>query len=315
MDLREIYVSGEDEERLDFYLAKELDQFSRTYIHRLIKKGLVLVNGKDAKPRYIVKEGDSIQVQIPSPEKIELVPENIPLDIIYQDKDIVIVNKPKNMIVHPASGNYSNTLVNALLYHIDKLSSGTSPLRPGIIHRLDKNTSGLVMVAKNDEAHRILSKQLKERIVKRTYIALVYGILDIKEATINAPIGRDPIDRRRMIVIAKNSKEAITYYKVLEEFREYTLLEVSLQTGRTHQIRVHMNYIEHPIVGDPIYSNRENEFDIKTQLLHGRNLGFFHPSTGEYMEFEAEPPGDFKYVIKLLGERRRRTSWEQKQLS
>lgn len=308
MDLRKIYVFGEDEERLDSYLAKEMEEFSRTYIHKLIKRGLVFVNGKKAKPRYIVKEGDFIQIEIPTPKKIELIPENIPLDIIYEDKDIVIVNKPKNMVVHPAHGNYSKTLVNALLYHVDKLSSGTNPLRPGIVHRLDKDTSGLLMVAKNDEAHRILSKQLKEQIVKRTYIALVYGILDIKEAIINAPIGRDPIDRRRMVVIDKNSKEAITYYKVLEEFREYTLLEVSLQTGRTHQIRVHMNYIDHPIVGDLVYSNRENEFGIRTQLLHGRNLGFIHPSSGKYMEFEAEPPQDFEKIIKLLEERRRRTS-------
>ena len=308
MDLREIYVLGDYGERLDSYLAKELEEFSRTYIHKLIKKGLVFVNDKQAKSRYIVKEGDFIQIKIPTPRKIELIPENIPLDIIYEDEDIVIVNKPKNMVVHPAHGNYSKTLVNALLYHVDKLSSGTNPLRPGIIHRLDKDTSGLLMVAKNDEVHRILSKQLKEQIVKRTYIALVYGILDIKEATINAPIGRDPIDRRRMTVIDKNSKEAITYYKVLEEFGEYTLLEASLKTGRTHQIRVHMKYIGHPIVGDSVYSNKENEFGMETQLLHARSLGFFHPSSGEYMEFEAEPPQDFKKIIKLLEERRKRTS-------
>lgn len=308
MDLREIYVVGEDKERLDSYLAKELKEFSRTYIHKLIKEELVLVNGKQVKPRYMVKEGDFIQIELPRPKKIELIPENIPLDIIYEDEDIVIVNKPKNMVVHPAWRNYSGTLVNALLYHVDKLSSGTNPLRPGIIHRLDKDTSGLLMVAKNDEAHKILSKQLKEQTVKRIYIALVYGRLDIEEAIINAPIGRHPIDRKRMIVTDKNSKEAITYYRVLEEFQEYTLLEASLQTGRTHQIRVHMNYIEHPIVGDSVYSNRKNEFGTRTQLLHGRSLGFFHPSSGEYMEFEAEPPQDFKRIIKLLEERGRRTS-------
>ena len=308
MDLREIYVVGENKERLDSYLAKELKEFSRTYIHKLIKEELVLVNGKQAKPRYMVKEGDFIQIELPLPKKIELIPEKIPLDIIYEDEDIVVVNKPKDMIVHPTSKNYSKTLVNALLYYIDKLSSGTNHLRPGIIHRLDKDTSGLLMVAKNDEAHKILSKQLKEQTVKRMYIALVYGRLDIEEAVINAPIGRHPIDRKRMIVTDKNSKEAITHYRVLEEFQEYSLLEASLQTGRTHQIRVHMNYIEHPIVGDPVYSNRKNEFGIRTQLLHGRSLGFFHPSSGEYMEFEVEPPQDFKRIIKLLEERRRRTS-------
>ncbi len=305
MELFEIYVDEVESERLDLYLSKKLTEISRTYIHKLIKEGLVLVNGKESKPRYLVKKGDIIKVELPEPKKLELIPQNIPLDIVYQDDDVVVVNKSKGMVVHPAPGNYSNTLVNALLYHVDNLSSVNGIIRPGIIHRLDKDTSGLLIVAKNDKAHRILSEQLKKREVKRNYIALVYGILDKEQAIINAPIGRHPVDRKRMTVIYKNSKEAITEYRVLERFRKYTLMEASLQTGRTHQIRVHMAYINHPIVGDPVYCKKKNEFGIETQLLHARRLGFFHPSTGEYMEFEAEPPEDFQKVLEILIKRNR----------
>lgn len=305
MDLVEICVSKEDNQRLDLYISKELGEISRTYIHKLIKDGLVLVNGKQTKPRYLVKNGDLIQIKLPKQKKFEPAPENISIDIIYEDQDILIVNKPQGMVVHPAPGNYSKTLVNALLYHVDKLSSVNGIIRPGIVHRLDKDTSGLLIVAKNDKAHKILSEQLKVRNMKRIYMALVYGVLDVEEATINAPIGRHPVDRKRMTVIYKNSKEAITHYQILERFIEYSLIEASLQTGRTHQIRVHMAYIKHPIVGDPVYSNRKNEFGINTQLLHAKRLGFFHPRTGEYMEFEAEPPEDFKKVIELLRKRNR----------
>jgi 23S rRNA pseudouridine1911/1915/1917 synthase len=301
MDLLEIQVDKIENERLDLYLSKELTEMSRTYIHKLIEEGLVLVNGKKPKPRYLVKKGDFIQVELPEPKKLELVP----LDIIYQDDDVLIVNKPKGMVVHPAPGNYSNTLVNALLYHVDNLSSVNGVIRPGIVHRLDKDTSGLLIVAKNDKAHRILSEQLKERSVKRVYMALVYGTLDKGKGIINAPIGRHPIDRKKMAVIYKNSKEAITEYKVLERFKDYSLIEASLHTGRTHQIRVHMAYINHPIVGDPVYSKGKNKFGIETQLLHARKLGFFHPRTGEYMEFEVEPPKDFEEIIELLRKRNR----------
>ena len=305
MNLVEIRVSKEANQRLDLYISKELDKISRTFIHKLIKDGLILVNGKQTKPRYLVKNGDIIQIQLPEPRKLELIPEDIPLDIIYEDQDILIINKPQGMVVHPAPGNYSKTLVNALLYHVDKLSSVNGAMRPGIVHRLDKDTSGLLIVAKNDKAHRILSEQLKMRNVKRIYIALVYGILNVEQATINAPIGRNPVDRKRMTVIYKNSKEAITHYQILERFKEYSLIEASLETGRTHQIRVHMAYINHPIVGDPVYSNRRNEFGIDTQLLHAKKLGFFHPRTKEYMEFEAEPPEDFKRVTEILRKRNR----------
>lgn len=305
MELLEIYVGEDDNERLDLYLSKKIDKISRTHIHRLIKEGLILVNGKKVKPKYLVKYKDFIEIKLPKPKKIKIIPENIPLDIIYEDEDILIINKPKGMVVHPAQGNYSKTLVNALLYHVDKLSSISGDRRPGIVHRLDKDTSGLLIVAKDNKAHKILSKQLKTRTVKRLYTALVYGELDIKEAVINAPIGRHPVERKRMTVIYKNSKEAITHYKVLEEFKGYSLIEASLETGRTHQIRVHMAYIDHPIVGDPVYSNKENEFGLDAQLLHAGELGFFHPKTGEYMEFKVEPPEYFKKIIELLRKRNR----------
>ena len=305
MDLVELYIEYGDKERLDSYIASELDDISRTYVHKLIKEGLVLVNGNQVKPRYLVKDGDIIQIKLPPKKELEPIPQNIDIDIIYEDEDIVLVNKPKGMVVHPAPGNYSYTLVNALLYHIDNLSSVSGDIRPGIVHRLDKDTSGLLIIAKNDEAHIQLVNQLKERTIKRIYLALVYGRLDLEGATVNAPIGRNPLDRKKMAVTDKNSKEAITDYKVLEIFKDYTLIEASLQTGRTHQIRVHMSYIKHPIVGDPVYTNRKNEFGIHTQLLHAKQIGFIHPRSGDYMEFESQPPLEFKKVVKILRERNR----------
>ncbi|NLJ98329.1 MAG: RluA family pseudouridine synthase [Tissierellia bacterium] len=303
--MQEIHVHNEDKQRLDSYLATKLEDLSRTYIHKLIKEGLIHVNGKIVKPRYMVKEGDIIQVELPLVKKIELVPENIPIDIIYEDGDIVIVNKPKAMIVHPVEGNCSGTLVNALLYHVGESSLSSSDTRPGIVHRLDKDTTGLLVIAKHDKAYKNLSQQFIDQSVERIYTTLVYGGLDIEEAIIDAPIGRDPANRTRMIVIDKNSKEATTHYKVLEQFEGYTLLKVSLKTGRTHQIRVHMKYIGHPVVGDPIYSSIKNEFNMSTQLLHANRLAFYHPGNGKYMEFEAELPEDFKAIIKLLKKRRR----------
>ena len=301
MDLIEIYISGEeDNERLDFYLATHLNQISRTYIQKLIKEGMVLVNGKPEKPKYLIQESDYISINLPTPVKLEVIAENIPLDIIYEDEDIVIINKEQGMVVHPAPGNYTGTLVNALLYQIKNLSSINGVIRPGIIHRLDKNTSGIIMVAKNDESHKFLSEQLKNRNVKREYIALVHGVLKNKEGIINAPIGRDPRDRKKMTVINTNSKEAITHYKVKEEFQKYSLVQANLETGRTHQIRVHLAYINHPIVGDITYSNGSNKFNVNTQLLHALKLGFIHPRTKEYMEFETEIPENFNEVLKFL---------------
>ena len=301
MELIEIYeTEEEDNERLDFYLAENIENLSRTYIQKLIKEGLVLVNGKQEKSKYIISSMDYIKVQIPKPIKLEVIAEDIPLDIIYEDEDIVIINKDQGMVVHPAPGNYSGTLVNALLYSIKNLSSINGIIRPGIIHRLDKDTSGIIMVAKNDEAHKFLSEQLKNRSVKREYIAIVHGVFKNYEATINAPIGRDPRDRKKMTVINTNSKEAVTHYKVIEEFEKFSLIEAHLETGRTHQIRVHMSYLNHPILGDLTYYNNPNKFNIDKQLLHAKKLGFIHPRTKEYMEFETEMPERFINVLKLL---------------
>lgn len=301
MNLIEIYVDEiEDNERLDAHLATHFNDMSRTYIQKLIKEGLVLVNGKPEKSKYLVEEMDHITINIPNPVNLEVIAENIPLNIIYEDEDIVIINKEQGMVVHPAPGNYTGTLVNALLYGIKNLSSINGVIRPGIIHRLDKDTSGIIMVAKNDESHKYLSEQLKNRNVKREYIAIVHGVLNKKEGVINAPIGRDPRDRKKMTVINMNSKEAITHYKVIEEFQKYSLLKANLETGRTHQIRVHMAYINHPIVGDGTYSNNSNKFNINKQLLHAIKLGFNHPRTKEYMEFETEIPENFNEVLKIL---------------
>ena len=301
MDLIEIYVEGEeDNERLDYHLATHLNDTSRTYIQKLIKEGLVLVNGKPEKAKYLVQESDYITISIPIPVKLEVIPENIPLSIIYEDEDIVIINKQQGMVVHPAPGNYTGTLVNALLYQIKNLSSINGIIRPGIIHRLDKDTSGIIMVAKNDESHKFLSEQLKSRNVKREYIAIVHGVIKDKEGIINAPIGRDPRDRKKMTVINTNSKEAITHYKVIEEFQKFSFVKAKLETGRTHQIRVHMAYINHPIVGDITYSRNANKFNINKQLLHAIKLGFVHPRTKDYMEFETDIPESFNEVLKTL---------------
>ena len=300
MGLIEIYVNEEDYERLDSYLSKELDEISRTYIQRLIKDNRVHVNGVIKKSSYIVKEGDNIILDLPEPKKLELIPENIPLDIMFEDQDIVVINKPQNMVVHPAPGNYTGTLVNALLYHVDSLSSINGVIRPGIVHRLDKDTSGLLVVAKNDFAHRELSKQLKERNVHREYIALVNGVMKHEMGTINEPIGRDPKNRKKMTVIYENSKDAITNYWVIDSFAKYTLVKVRLETGRTHQIRVHFSHIKHAVVGDPLYSNIKNEFGIDKQLLHARKLGFIHPRKNEYVEFECSIPDQFKKTLDEL---------------
>lgn len=300
MESIEIYVDEDDSQRLDIYLSKELDEISRTYIQKLIKDKMVTVNDKYIKASYMVNEGDHILVKLPKPKNLEILPEDIPLEIIYQDEDLVIINKPQDMVVHPAPGNYSGTLVNALLFHVKNLSSINGIIRPGIIHRLDKDTSGLLIIAKNDKAHRALAKDLKDRTVKRVYIALVHGLVNKDFGTIDSPIGRHPIDRKKMTVTTKNSKEAITNYKVLERYDKFSLLELSLETGRTHQIRVHMSYINHPIVGDPVYSKIKNQFHIEKQMLHAYKLGFIHPRTGEYMEFTTDLPDYFKKILKNL---------------
>lgn len=305
MDIVELYVDEDDNERLDAYIAKELDEVSRSYVQKLIKEDLVYVNDKHMKSSYLVKEGDFIKVTLPKPKELEIIPEDIPLDIVYQDEDIVIINKQQDVVVHPAPGNYNGTLVNGLLFHIDNLSSINGIIRPGIVHRLDKDTSGLLIVAKNDKSHRILSANLKERNIKRSYISLVHGILSKNEGTINAPIGRHGNDRKKMTVTQRNSKEAITHYKILERYNNYSLVEVNLETGRTHQIRVHMSYINHPVVGDPVYSRGKNEFGLEKQMLHAYKLGFFHPTTEEYMEFKVDLPKYFRDILDILENKRK----------
>lgn len=305
MNTIELYVDEDDDERLDAYLAKELDEVSRSYVQKLIKDNLVFVNDKHVKSSYLVKEGDFIKVNLPKPKELEIISEDIPIDIVYEDEDIAIINKPQGMVVHPAPGNYTGTLVNALLFHIRNLSSINGIIRPGIIHRLDKDTSGLLIIAKNDKAHRILSENLKERKIKRVYISLVNGILSDDEGCINAPIGRHEVDRKKMTVTQKNSKEAITHYKVLDRYDKYTLIEVNLETGRTHQIRVHMAYINHPVIGDPVYSKCKNEFGLDKQMLHAYKIGFSHPSTGEYMEFKTDLPEYFKRILYTLENKRK----------
>jgi len=296
-----VVLQGEKEDegkRIDVFLAAELD-YTRSYIKKLIVDGLVFVNGKTVKPSYKVKENDEVVVNIPEAEKIDVLPENIPLDILYEDDDIIVINKPQGMVVHPAPGNYSGTLVNALLYHCKNLSGINGILRPGIVHRLDKDTSGVMVVAKNDKAHISLSNQIKERSVFKKYVAIVEGVIKDEEGKIEAPIGRHPVDRKKMAVI-EDGRYALTLYKVLERFKENTLVEAVIKTGRTHQIRVHMAYIGHPIVGDHVYGFKRQKFKLEGQALHSSVLGFMHPTKGVYMEFEAPLPEYFVRLIEIL---------------
>lgn len=305
MRLVSFNVDKSYDERIDLFLARKLEDYSRAQIQKLIKDNNVNVNGQSVKPRYLVKKGDNIVVKLYEPKKIEIIPEDIPLDIIYEDDDIAIINKPKGMVVHPDLYNHSETLVNGLLYYMDSLSTIGGPIRPGIVHRIDKDTSGLLVVAKNDVAHKFLISELKVHNINRGYIALVHGDVVNDNATIRAPIGRDPKNRIKMAVTNRNSKLAITHYQVIERFGDYTLLNVTLETGRTHQIRVHMAFINHPVVGDPFYSNIKCNFNTKGQLLHANKLGLIHPRTKNYMEFECELPIYFKKIIiklKRMGE-------------
>lgn len=296
----EILVDEEDNERLDSFLAEEIDEISRSYIQKLIKNELVTVNDKSVKSSYLINQGDKIIVTLPEPKKLDVKSENIPLEIVYEDDDVAVVYKPKGMVVHPAPGNYSGTLVNALLYHLENLSSINGIIRPGIVHRIDKDTSGLLMVAKSNQAHLNLSEQLKEHTITRKYYALVVGNIIEEEGTINAPIGRHPVDRKKMTVTDRNSKSAVTHFTVLERYKQYTLVEAQLETGRTHQIRAHMTYINHPLVGDPVYGIKKDKFSQKGQLLHAKVLGFIHPTKNEYMEFESDLPEHFTKVLKVL---------------
>lgn len=284
-------------ERVDVAIARSDPNLSRSRVQALIASGLVTVNGSPVKANYKLKSGDKLEWVVPDPEPLRVEPQPIELDILYEDDDIIVVNKPQGMVVHPAAGNYSGTLVNALLYHCSDLSGINGVLRPGIVHRIDKDTSGVLVVAKNDFAHESLAQQIKNHSVKREYVALVHGVIHEPAGMVDAPIGRDPKDRKKMAVTLKNSKHAVTHYRVLERFPQYTLIRATLETGRTHQVRVHMAYLGHPLVGDPKYGPRKPHFDLKGQALHARKLGFKHPRSGEYMEFEAPLP---EYLQKIL---------------
>jgi 23S rRNA pseudouridine1911/1915/1917 synthase len=298
MDIKNIDV---DEKfigiRLDVVLADYFEDKSRSYIQGLIEKEKVKVNNVIKKSNYKLKENDGITVETPDPIELNAKPENIPIDILYEDSDVIVINKPQGMVVHPASGNISGTLVNALLYHCTDLSGINGVTRPGIVHRIDKDTSGVIVVAKNDNSHNKLAEQFKEHSVTRIYVALTENVIKKEEDTIDAPLGRHPIEKIKMAVV-KDGKRAVTYYRVIERFKSNTLIECKLETGRTHQIRVHLAYKGFPLVGDAVYGFKKQRFNLKGQMLHAKKLGFIHPTTNEYMEFETPIP---KYFEKIIG--------------
>ena len=283
-------------ERIDKYLSNQIEGKSRSFIQELIKKEKVVVNNKIPKSNYKVKAFDNIELEVPEPEILKVDAEDIPLNILYEDNDVIVVNKEQGMVVHPAPGNYNGTLVNALLFHCKDLSGINGIIRPGIVHRIDKDTSGILVVAKNDEAHNKLSEQLKNHSMKREYYALIEGRLKNDSGTINKPIGRNKKDRLKMGIV-EDGKLAVTHYEVLERYNGYTLIKCILETGRTHQIRVHMSSIGFPLVGDPLYGFKRQKFKLDGQMLHAKTLGFIHPETNEYMEFNSELP---KYFINII---------------
>ncbi len=292
------FISDENGIRLDKFV--KVDSVPRSQIQKLIDSGFATVNGETAKSSYKVKVNDHIVLTIPDPEPLEITPENIPLDIVYEDEHMLVINKPQGMVVHPAPGNYTGTLVNALMYHCkDSLSGINGVMRPGIVHRIDKDTSGLLLVAKTNEAHLSLSKQIQDKTAKRHYLCLVCGILKTQKGIIDAPIGRHPTNRLKMAVTPHNSKDAVTHFEVLEYLNNATYVACDLETGRTHQIRVHMQYIGHPIIGDPLYLNK-NPYNLNGQALHAQKITFNHPVTNEKMEFTAPLPDYFENLIQTL---------------
>ncbi|MFD2171495.1 RluA family pseudouridine synthase [Tumebacillus lipolyticus] len=296
-------IEEEAGERVDKLLPAWVSDLSRTQVQDLIDGESILVNGKKIKSNYKVRQGDVITLDLPDPVEVTLVAEDIPLDVRYEDQDVVVVNKPRGMVVHPAAGHASGTLVNALLFHCKDLSGINGEVRPGIVHRIDKDTSGLLMAAKNDLAHRHLASQLKAHTVTRKYIAVVHGVLQHDLGTVEAPIGRHPVHRQQMAVIREGGREAITHFQVLERLEKHTVVELMLETGRTHQIRVHMDFIGHPLVGDPKYGNQKrNRYDeiLEGQALHAQVLGFVHPRTEEYLEFSSDLPEELVRLIDFL---------------
>ncbi len=296
--------SENNKKRIDKFLREEFPELSRSYIHKLIEKNLVSVNKKKTSKNYKLSENDAVDVNIPDPEPCEITAENIPLNIVYEDSDLLIINKPKNMVVHPAPGNTSGTLVNALLYHCkNNLSGINGVLRPGIVHRIDKDTSGLLIVAKNDNSHKFLANQIKQHSFTREYRAMIIGKLKNQKGTIETHIGRHKTNRKKMAVVPPtDGKKAITHYEVLKEFDKYSYIKLNLETGRTHQIRVHMAYIGHPVLGDEVYgSAKQNPFKFLVgQCLHAKKIGFIHPSTLEYVEFDSELPEYFSKLLDII---------------
>jgi 23S rRNA pseudouridine1911/1915/1917 synthase len=289
------------DERIDKCLSLLMDTLSRSYIQKLIKEDNVFVNNKVVKANYRVKEDDEVSFYLPKSIEPEILPQDIPLDVLYEDEDVIIINKPKGMVVHPAAGHYKDTLVNGLLYHCkDSLSGINGVMRPGIVHRIDMNTTGSLIVCKNDLSHNHIAAQLKEHSVTRKYHAIVYGVLKDDFGTIDKPIGRSDADRKKMAVNAKNGRNAVTHYKVLQRFDKYTYIECQLETGRTHQIRVHMASIGHPLLGDDVYSTRSCPFKLEGQTLHAKTIGFIHPKTMEYLEIEAPLPNYFVHLLDIL---------------
>lgn len=289
--------------RLDRFLSEHIPELSRSFLQKCIKDGQVSVNEKASKAGYKLVAGEQIRLQVAPPAELEVLPENIPLDIIYEDSDIIVINKPKHMVVHPAPGHYSGTIVNALLYHCrDSLSGINGVMRPGIVHRIDQDTTGAIVVCKNDYAHKYIARQLKEHSITRTYHAIVLHHLK-EDGTVEGRIGRHPADRKKMAVNVKNGKDAVTHYRILSELnRQYTYIECKLETGRTHQIRVHMAGIGHPILGDSVYGPEKSPFHLTGQTLHAKTLGFIHPRTKKYMEFDAPLPEYFQKLLNILEE-------------
>ena len=294
-------IQEDQQMRLDKYLAEQFPEQTRSYLQKLIKDGEVTVNGKNVKTGYQLSKGDEVCVNIPEPKELDVEPQKMDLDIVYEDEDVILINKPKGMVVHPAPGHTTDTLVNGLLYHCkDNLSGINGVARPGIVHRIDRDTTGILIVCKNDMSHNSIAAQLKEHSINRRYRALVHGNLKDDTGTVEGPIGRHPIERKKMAINEKNGKPAVTHYTVLERFGNYTLIECKLETGRTHQIRVHMTSIGHPLVGDEVYGPAKCPFKLQGQCLHAMILGFVHPRTGEYMEFSADLPEYFQNLLEKL---------------
>jgi 23S rRNA pseudouridine1911/1915/1917 synthase len=300
MEQMEFIIREEHKDlRIDVYLSNNFEDKSRSYIQNLIEEGKITVNGNLKKSNYKLRIDDKVQVEVPDPVALNVKPQEIPLDILYEDKDVVVVNKPQGMVVHPAAGVYEGTLVNALLNHCKDLSGINGVTRPGIVHRIDKDTSGVLVVAKNDHSHNKLAEQLKDHSMTRTYVALTEGVFKQDNGTVEAPLARHPQERIKIAVV-KDGRNAVTHYKVLERYKSNSLIECSLETGRTHQIRVHMAHIGHPLVGDPVYGFKKQRFKLEGQMLHAKVLGFIHPTKEVYMEFEAEIPEHFLSVLKIL---------------